>query len=119
MIGSLAALLLFQLAGEAIVRALGLPVPGPVIGMALMVAALAVRGGPGEVLQATAQGLLKHLSLLFVPAGVGVMVHGARLGAEALAIGLAVIFSTVLTIAVGAWTFVIVARLLPANGESA
>jgi holin-like protein len=56
-----------------------LPVPGPVIGMALLFAALAWRGGPSLPLRESAQKLLQHLSLLFVPAGVGVMLHFQRM----------------------------------------
>jgi holin-like protein len=96
-------LLLFQLAGEVIVRAAGLSFPGPVIGMALLLVAIELRGGAGEELETVSRGLLSHLSLLFVPAGVGVMLHVRRLAAEwpALLVSLAV--STVATIAVTGW----------------
>jgi holin-like protein len=95
-------LLLFQLAGEVIVRAAGLSFPGPVIGMALLLVAIELRGA-GEELETVSRGLLSHLSLLFVPAGVGVMLHARRLAAEwpALLVSLAV--STVATIAVTGW----------------
>ena len=72
MIAALTQLLVFQLIGEIITRGLDLPIPGPVIGMALLFAVLALRNGPSETLQTTSQTLLSHLSLLFVPAGVGV-----------------------------------------------
>ena len=72
MIESLTFLLLAQLAGEVIVRALGLPVPGPVIGLILLALIMAWRGIP-PALHETALGLLRNLSLLFVPAGVGVI----------------------------------------------
>ena len=82
MIASLSLILLCQLAGEVIVRGLGLPVPGPVIGLMLLLILLVARDrfavlarGPlrqGGVEDA-ARGLLAHLSLLFVPAGVGVV----------------------------------------------
>jgi holin-like protein len=52
----------------------------------------------------TAQTLLQHLSLLFVPAGVGVMVHLQRIGDEALAIGVALLISTWVGLAVAALT---------------
>jgi holin-like protein len=68
-------LLVFQLIGEVLAQLFALPVPGPVIGMALLFVALALRGGPSVELRDTAQNLLQHLSLLFVPAGVGVMLH--------------------------------------------
>lgn len=102
MLGAITLLLLFQLAGEAIALFLALPVPGPVIGMGLLFAALALRGGPAPDLRNTAQNLLQHLSLLFVPAGVGVMLHLQRLADEWLPIVVALVASTFVTIAVTA-----------------
>lgn len=102
MIGALTTFLLFQLAGEAIVIFLGLPLPGPVIGMALLFFGLVLRGEAPESLRRTAGNLLQHLSLLFVPAGVGVMLHLGRLGDEWLAIAAALVLSTAVTIAVTA-----------------
>lgn len=99
MIGALTTFLLFQLAGEAIVLLLGLPLPGPVIGMALLFSGLVLRGEAPEPLRRTAGNLLQHLSLLFVPAGVGVMLHLGRLGDEWLAIAAALVLSTAITIA--------------------
>jgi holin-like protein len=100
MLGALTLLLLFQLAGEVIVQFFALPVPGPVIGMALLFAALVIRGGAPDNLRTTANNLLQHLSLLFVPAGVGVMVHFARLGDEWPAIVAALLVSTFVTLGV-------------------
>lgn len=102
MIAALTQLLLFQLVGEVIARGLDLPIPGPVIGMALLFLFLALRQGPGTDLQHTAQGLLRHLSLLFVPAGTGVMLHLHRLQDEWLPIVLSLIVSTAVTLAVTA-----------------
>jgi putative effector of murein hydrolase LrgA (UPF0299 family) len=91
-----------QLIGELFVVATALPIPGPVIGMVvLFVGLLAARGIP-ERLAEVADGLLTHLSLLFVPAGVGVIVHFALIGTDALAISVALVVSTLLTIAVTA-----------------
>lgn len=100
MLAALTTLLLFQLLGEILVQWLGLPVPGPVLGMIFLFLALVLRGGPSEDLRKTSGTLLQHLSLLFVPAGVGVMVHFARLEDEWLPIALSVVGSTMLTIAV-------------------
>jgi holin-like protein len=104
MLGALTILLVFQLVGEAISHGFGLPVPGPVIGLALLFLSLIARGGVPEDLRATANGLLQHLSLLFVPAGVGVMVHLSRLREEWLPISVALVVSAVLTIACTALT---------------
>lgn len=99
MLESLTILLVFQLAGEAISRGFDLPVPGPVIGFILLLGALRLRAGVPEQLRVTATGLLRHFSLLFVPAGTGVMVHLSRLRDEWLPISVALIVSTLLTIA--------------------
>ena len=95
-------LLLCQLAGEIVAVAAGLPVPGPVIGMALLFAGLVVRGAVPDGLQVTAGGLLGNLSLLFVPAGAGVMLHLPLLADEWRPVAAAVVLSTVVTIAVTA-----------------
>lgn len=102
MLAALTLLLVFQLAGEVLVRALGLPVPGPVVGMALLFVALVVRGGPGAELRQTAGTLLQHLSLLFVPAGTGIVLYGSRLADEWLPLTVALIGSTALGIVVTA-----------------
>lgn len=95
-------LLIYQLIGELTVHLLGLPVPGPVVGMALLFLALVVRKGVSEEMDRTATGLLSHLSLLFVPAGAGVMIHLGLIRQEWLAISTALVASTVITIAVTA-----------------
>ena len=103
MLESLAVLLLCQLAGEFIVLWLDWPVPGPVIGMALLFSALVIKGGVPAPLADTANGLLAHLSLLFVPAGVGVMTHLTLLGNQWLPLTASLLVSTLLTIAVTGW----------------
>jgi len=102
MIEALTLLLLFQLAGEALVLVTHWPVPGPVVGMALLFLYLCLRGSMTESLRATSLGLLNHLALLFVPAGVGVMLYFDRVAEEWLAITVALLLSTVLTLAVTA-----------------
>ncbi len=90
-------LLVYQLVGEVAVRLAGLPIPGPVLGMVLLFLTLLVRGrAPASVDQA-ASALLSHLSLLFVPAGVGMMVHFGRIADEWLPITLALLLSIVIT----------------------
>ena len=105
-------LLLCQLAGESIVRALAVPVPGPVLGALFMLAFLALRRGVPDNLGRTSHDLLANFSLLFVPAGTGIILHAARLEAEALALIAALIGSTALTIAVASLAFVAMDRLL-------
>lgn len=103
MIGALTQLLFLQLVGEVVARGLDLPVPGPVIGTLLLFALLVWRDGPSPDLQTTSQGLLQHLSLLFVPAGTGIIVHLHRVADEWLPLLLSLLISTVLTLAVTAW----------------
>lgn len=102
MLGALTVLLVYQLIGEVIVQFAGLPIPGPVIGLLLLFLSLWARGGLAVPLRDTANGILQHLSLLFVPAGVGIMVHFARISGEWLPILAAVVISTALAIAVSA-----------------
>ena len=99
MLGAITLLLMFQLAGEAIALYFALPIPGPVIGMALLFATLTLRGGVSDSLRTTAQNLLQHLSLLFVPAGVGVMLHFQRMADEWLPIAIALVTSTFVALA--------------------
>lgn len=115
MIVHLTTILGFQLLGEILVRSLGLPVPGPVLGMALLLGLFVAVPRTADAIRPTAQTLLAHLSLLFVPAGVGVVGHLARLGGDGPAIGLALLASTVIAIAVGALVFQWVARLVGAE----
>ena len=110
MLTALTVLLCCQLAGEAASRLLGLPVPGPVLGMLLLFALLLGRAGAVETVRETSSGLLRHLSLLFVPAGVGLVRHTARLRAELLPIAVALLVSTALTVAVTALVFELAVR---------
>ena len=107
-----AVLLLCQLIGEVFVVWSGLPVPGPVVGMLLLFIVLTLRGGVPEGLGRVTDGLLSHLSLLFVPAGVGVMLHIAMLRDEWLAISVALVLSTVLTIATTGLVMTVLVRWL-------
>ncbi len=103
MIGALAVLLGLQLIGEVAVQISGLPIPGPVVGMVLLFGILRWRESLPEALRTTAETLLSHLSLLFIPAGVGVIQHGALLADEWLALLAAMVVSTLITVAVTAW----------------
>ena len=103
MLAYLTLILVCQLVGETLVGALALPVPGPVLGMVLLFLYLVIRGQVAPRLDQTATGLLQSMSLLFVPAGTGVILHLDLLGEALLPLGLALIVSTVATIVVTAW----------------
>lgn len=107
-----------QLVGEALAYAAGLPVPGPVIGMALLLAVLGIGRVSSETIDRTADGLLSHLSLLLVPAGVGVVAQFAVIAAHGWAIGLVVVVSTVITLAATAAAFLAATRWLGAGEEA-
>lgn len=114
MLAALTQLLLFQLIGEVLARSLGLPIPGPVIGMGLLFLALIIRGGPDDSTKSTAHTLLQHLSLMFVPAGTGVMLHFQRMADEWLPITAALIGSTFIAMAV---TALVLKALTPARAQ--
>ncbi|KHF26469.1 putative effector of murein hydrolase LrgA [Solemya velum gill symbiont] len=81
-----------------------LPVPGPVIGMLLLFLTLLARDALAETMEVTVEGLLKNLSLLFVPAGVGVITHFELLGENWPAISIALVISSILGMVVTALT---------------
>ncbi|MCW8847027.1 MAG: CidA/LrgA family protein [Gammaproteobacteria bacterium] len=109
-------LLSYQLLGEVVVLVLDLPVPGPVIGMLFLFLTLLVRKRSSPTLDTAAGSLLSHLSLLFVPAGVGAMLHFQRIGSEWLPISAALVFSTLLTLVVTALAMKGLQRLLLRKG---
>jgi holin-like protein len=105
-------ILIYQLLGEILVVVFELLIPGPVLGMLLLFATLVAWGGLPASLDHAAGALLGHLSLFFVPAGVGVILHLHRLGHEWLPIALALVISTVATLAATAATMLAVQYLL-------
>jgi holin-like protein len=120
-------LLLFQLVGEVLARGLGLPAPGPVVGLALLVAAMAAwrawRPYDDEALASSdvgraATGLLGNLSLFFVPAGVGVVQYLGLLQAQGAALAAALIVSTVLTLLATVGVFLLVKRWIGLRSET-
>ena len=120
MLRGFAVLLLSQLVGEASARALALPVPGPVIGLALLAAILLAFGRAGHDrlgVGPVADHLLASLGLLFVPAGVGVVRLLPTLGEHAAAIAAVVVLSTTLTMLVTVGVFLLVKRLQARGGR--
>ena len=111
MLASLTLIVLFEVAGDLCQQVTGLPIPGPVLGMALLLFFLITKGGLPEQLDRTASGLLSYLPLLFVPAGVGVMAHFDLVLAEWPAIVAAILVSSALAIIVTAGTMRLVERL--------
>ena len=113
MINGLMWLMACQLVGEVIVRLLDVPVPGPVVGMVVLFALLQVRrSGDDATVVRAADGLLRHLQLLFIPAGVGVIVYLDAIRDNAVPIVGAMLISWFVGLAVVAWTVVALERLL-------
>lgn len=114
MLGAFTGLLVCQLTGEIITRALHLPLPGPVMGLMLLFGVLVWRGQRGRsvppALETAANGLLRNLSLLFIPASVGVMQYLTLLRQLALPIAVAIVASTALALAITAVTFSVLSR---------
>jgi holin-like protein len=94
-----------QLIGELIVVLLGLPLPGPVLGLVFLLIGLLLIGRIPDSVRQVSSGLLANLSLLFVPAGVGLVLHFDLLAEEWWIILLALIFSTLLAALVTALMF--------------
>ena len=121
MIASLSVILLCQLAGEVIVRGLGLPMPGPVVGLLFLLLLLLARDrfvalarGPlqQDGVENASRGLLAHLSLLFVPAGVGVVQKLDLVAEHGIAVAVVLAISVVVTLLVTVATFLVASRLV-------
>jgi putative effector of murein hydrolase LrgA (UPF0299 family) len=126
MIASLSLILLCQLTGEVMVRGLGLPMPGPVVGLIILLLLLLARDrftllarGPlqGDGVEGASRGLLAHLSLLFIPAGVGVVQKLDLLAEHGIAILAILAVSVVITLLVTVTTFLVASRLMTRGGE--
>lgn len=100
MVRGLTLLLLFQLCGEFISRILGLPIPGSVLGMGLLLLGLMTNLVDIKWFEEAAEMLLANMALFFVPAGVGVMIYGDLIAAEWLPISVATVLSTFVVMAV-------------------
>jgi holin-like protein len=115
MISGLVQILLFQCLGELISKFVLATLPGPVIGLVLLIIWLVLRKGINNELALVADGFSQYLGLLFVPAAVGVVLFLPQLKANALAIISALVGSVILTIATSA---VVVRFLSPKPKEA-
>jgi len=121
MLQSIFAIFLFQLVGEMVQKYFELTVPGPVIGLVLLLLAMLVSDRVGnkpvallkQNLTVTAETLLGHLPLLFVPIGVGVVMHITLLEDQLAAVLGVVFIGTVLTVGFSA----LLMEKLQGNGD--
>lgn len=110
MIAGLVEILLFQGLGEVVSRFLLPLIPGPVVGLVLLLAWFRVRGRIPQAVEGVADALVQHLGLLFVPAAVGVVMFWPQLRSHAWAVAAALVASVVATIAVTALVLRLAAR---------
>ncbi|MEM1283844.1 MAG: CidA/LrgA family protein [Pseudomonadota bacterium] len=113
MIHAIAILLAMQLVGEGLARLTGLGIPGPVIGLVLLAVLAALSPKLRKLVEPVATTLLGHLSLLFVPAAVGLIQHLDVFASDFWPLIAALTVSTLLTLIVTALVFIGVERVLP------
>ena len=99
------ALLVLQWVGEVLVQALGLPLPGALVGALLLLVGLLLLGRLPKALEQTSAALLQNLMLLFIPIVAGVMLHFERIASEWLPFLASGIGGAVLTLLVTAAVF--------------
>jgi len=110
MLDGLLLLLLFQFLGEALVSVTGIPVPGPVVGMILLLLALLSRQPVLQRVAPAANLLIGNLTLLFFPIGVGIILEWDRYSDNGLALLVSVVGGTLVTLSL---VIVLLKRLLP------
>ncbi len=103
MLKAILILFLCLVIGNVINKLTGLPLPGGVIGLVILLAALIWRGGPGKELRETSHFLLRNMTVFFIPASAGLITQLPALKQDALPIGAAILGSTVLGMAVTAF----------------
>ena len=119
MLNGFLALLLCQFVGELLVLITGMPVPGPVVGMVLLLVVLVIFKRTPDSVRLVSEGLLRHLALLYVPAGVGLMVHLEMISQYWLAILVALLVSTFVTMLMTVLVFRLLGKFNGrAEGES-
>ena len=118
MLNALTLLSVCQFIGEVTARFLGLPLPGPVIGLIVLLGLLIYRRGPSRDLETTGNWLLRHFGLLFVPAGVGVINQIDVLRENWLALLIAIPLSTLAGLATTALVMQHLARSEAAPGTA-
>jgi holin-like protein len=100
-LAQLGILMMFQFVGEALVTSVGIPFPGPLCGMLLLLLYLNLRGGPSDDLSDVGSRLIDNLGLLFVPAGTAIVAYGTLFATDGFAILAALIVSTLLAVLIG------------------
>ena len=112
MLNSIFIILLFQLLGEFIQKVFELSIPGPVIGLIFLLSVMLIikkinkqDTGFETKLVNSAENLLTYLPLLFIPVGVGVVMHLSLLEENLVSVILIIIIGTLLTLALTGFVF--------------
>ena len=110
MLNSIFTIFLFQLFGEFLQKFFELNIPGPVIGLILLLSALLLIKKNNKIIEDfkanlvfSAENLLNYLPLLFIPVGVGVVMHLSLLEENLVPVLLVIIIGTLLTLALTAF----------------
>ncbi|HGF4014821.1 CidA/LrgA family protein [Burkholderia sp. KCJ3K979] len=118
MLNALSILLVSQLVGELLAQLTHAPIPGPLIGMLLLLGVLMWKGGPSQELEGFGRSLLSWLAMLFVPAATGLITEFDRLAADWWRIAAAIFVSTLLGLATTGWAMERLSKTLAAETES-
>ncbi|WP_175924451.1 CidA/LrgA family protein [Burkholderia latens] len=118
MLNALSILLVSQLVGELLAQLTHAPIPGPLIGMLLLLGVLMWKGGPSQELEGFGKSLLSWLAMLFVPAATGLITEFDRLAADWWRIATAIFVSTLLGLATTGWAMERLSKTLAAETES-
>ncbi len=118
MLNALITLLFCQLLGELIARLASIPVPGPLVGMLILLAWIMSKGGPSAELEKFCRSLLSWLALLFVPAATGLINGLDQLASDWWRIALAILGSTIAGLASTAWVMHTLNRASSKSKES-
>jgi putative effector of murein hydrolase LrgA (UPF0299 family) len=110
MIQGLVQLFIFQTLGELASKFVLPFIPGPVLGLVLLLVFLSLRGHVPASIDLVGRGILQHLGLLFIPASVGVVLYLPVLQANAWALSAALVVSVVATVAVTSLVLKVLAR---------
>ncbi|MCF9018433.1 MULTISPECIES: CidA/LrgA family protein [Pseudomonas syringae group] len=96
-------LVLFQLLGTALNHLFLSILPGPIIGLVLLMAFLMMRGEVSEHVSVAASSLLRYLPLLLVPPAVGVMVYAGAIAQDFWAIFGTLSLSLMISLTFAGW----------------
>jgi len=99
MLHGILTLLLFQFLGECISKLFMLKIPGPIIGMVMLLLFLIVRKGSFKALDGAVFWLLRYLPLFIIPAAAGILTQVETISHELLAIVASLIVGTFIALA--------------------